>query len=84
MTYSVELLSVVPGLDQSIAHGVCSGLISTLVVEIEPGSRQSILDVVDDRSLNRTLVTTDVRAHELPHFLLTIDWLAELRSVERG
>ena len=46
------LIGVVPRLDQTISDGVCSGLVGTLVIEIEASSSQSVLDVVDDRALN--------------------------------
>lgn len=82
-TYSVELLCIIPGLDQAVPDGVRRGLISAFLIEIEPSAGQSVLDVVNDGALDRTLISTDVRAHELPHlFLASTSRLAELWAVE--
>ena len=56
----MELLSVVPGLDQTVADGVCSCLISTFVVEVEAGPCESVLDVVNNRALDRSLISANV------------------------
>ena len=47
-TYRMELLRIIPGLNQAIAHRIRSRLISALVVEIEARSSQSVLDVIDN------------------------------------
>jgi len=80
----MELLRVVPGLDQAITDGVRRGLISTLIIKVEASSGESVLNVVDDGSLNGAFVGTDIASHELPHLLVSFiwGWLAELRSVE--
>ena len=48
ITYLMELLGVIPGLDQAVANGVGSSLISTLIVKVEASASQSVLDVIDD------------------------------------
>ena len=48
----MELLRVVPSLDQTVTNGVRHSLVGTLVVEVESGSRQSVLDVINDRALD--------------------------------
>ena len=84
-TYVVELLGVIPGFNQAIAHWVCCCLIRALIIEVESSPGQSVLDVINDRSLDGTLVATDIRAHELPNLFLAFGWLlSELRSVESG
>ena len=59
-TYLMELLSIVPSFDQAIAYGVRSSLVSTLVIEIESCTSKSVLNMIHNRSLDRTLVTADV------------------------
>ena len=77
------LLGVVPCFKQAIAHRVCRGLISSHVVEVEPGAGQSVLDVIDDGSLDGSPVCANVRAHQLPHlFLSLVGWLAKLWPVQ--
>ena len=65
----MELLGVVPRFDQTVAHGVAGGLVSTEVVEVESGASECVLHVVDDRALDRLLVVAHVRAHQLPDLL---------------
>ena len=82
-TYCVILLGVVPCFEQAVAHRVCCGLISSHVVEVESGARQSVLDVIDDGSLDGLLVGANVGAHQLPHlFLPFVGWLAKLWPVQ--
>ena len=47
-TYRMELLSVIPCLDQAVAHRIRSRLVCALVVEIEARSCQSVLDVINN------------------------------------
>ena len=83
ITYGVVLLSVIPCFKQAIAHRVCRGLVSSHVVEVKPCAGQSVLDVIDDGSLDGSPVCANVRAHQLPHlFLPLVGWLAELWPVQ--
>ena len=79
----MELIGVVPSLDQAVSDRVSCGLVGTLVIEVEPCPGQSVLDVVDDRALDGALVSALVGVHELPHLLLAAGRRTELRSVER-
>ena len=72
MTYSMELLGIVPRLEESIPDGERAGLVSSEVVEVETSSGQGVLDVVDDRSLDRLDIISKISAHELPHLLSTL------------
>ncbi len=79
----MELLGIVPGFDKTIAHRICSGLVGAHVVEVESCAGKSVLNMVDDRSLDGALVATNVGAHQLPHFLLPVGrGLPKLWSVE--
>ena len=81
----MELLGVVPRFDQTVAHGVAGGLVSTEVVEVESGASECVLHVVDDRALDRLLVVAHVRAHQLPDFLVGCLFIVtELGSVLAG
>lgn len=68
----MELLCIIPGLDQSISNGESTCLISSEVIEIESSSSKSVLDVVDNLSLNRLLIGAKVGLHELPHLFGTL------------
>ena len=46
--YRVELLRVIPGLDQTVPHGEGRRLVCTLVVKVESGTCQSVLNMVHD------------------------------------
>ena len=65
----MELLGIVPGLDESISDSECSSLISTEIVKIESGSCESILNMVHDLSLDGLSIVSEVRFHEFPHLL---------------
>ena len=56
----MELICVVPGLDQTIPDRVSCCLVGTLVVEIKSSAGQSVLNVVDDRALDGTLVAANI------------------------
>ena len=68
----VVSVGVIPGLDQSVAYRVGSGLVCTEVVEVEPGSCKSVLDVVHDGSLNGALVCADVSVHQIPKLVVVL------------
>lgn len=70
------LLGIVPGLEESISHGQCSGLISSEIIEIESSSSKGVFNMVNDLSLNRLSVVTEIGLHELPHLLSSL-----LRSI---
>ena len=63
-------VSVVPGFNQSVAHRTGSCLIGSEVIEVEPRSCKSVLNMIDNRSLDRTLICADVAFHEVPQLLL--------------
>lgn len=65
----VILLCIVPGLKESISDSVGSSLIGSKIIEIESGSSQRILNMVHDLPLDGSPVSTEVRAHELPHLV---------------
>ena len=52
----MELLGVVPSLDQAITDGVCCRLVSAFVVKVKASSGQSVLYMVDDGPLDGTLI----------------------------
>ena len=68
-------MGVIPGLDQSIAHRVGCSLVCSEIVEVEPCPCESVLNVVDDRSLNRALISADVSVHEIPQLVLLFSGL---------
>jgi len=68
----VELLSIVPGFNESISDGHRSSLIGTEIIEVESGSSEGIFDVIDNLSLNGLLVVTKIGFHQLPHLLVTL------------
>ena len=63
----VELLSIVPRLDEPISDSVSSGLVSTEVVKVKSSSSKGVLNMVNNLSLDGLLVVSEVRLHELPH-----------------
>jgi len=67
----VELLSIVPGFNESISDGQSCSLIGTEIIEVESGSSKGIFNMIDDLSLNRLLVVTEIRFHQLPHLLVS-------------
>ena len=77
------LLGVIPSLNQTISHGESSSLVGTKIVEAESCSSKSVLDVVDNGSLDASLVGSDVGVHHGPEFLLSsLASLAKLWSEE--
>ena len=80
----MELLGVVPGLDQAITHRVRRRLVSAFVVEVKASPGESVLYMVDDGPLDGTLIGANIRSHKLPHLLLllTLRGLTKLRPVE--
>ena len=78
----MELLCIVPCLNQAITDRISSCLIGAHVVEVKSGSRQGILNMIDDGTLDRSLIAADVRTHELPHLLLTFDWRAKFGPIK--
>jgi len=79
----MELLGIIPGLDESISDSECSSLISTEIVKIESGSCESILNMVHDLSLDGVDIISKVRIHQFPHFFSALLGIVifELRSV---
>lgn len=65
-------LGVVPGLNESISDGQGSSLVSSEIVEVEAGSGERELNVVDDLLLDGLLVGLHVGTHEFPQFLLLL------------
>lgn len=68
----VELLSIVPGFNESISDGQSASLIGTEIIEVESGSSEGIFDVINNLSLNGLLVVTEIRLHQLPHLLVSL------------
>mgnify|MGYP006907055077 FL=1 len=56
----MELLSIVPGFNESISDGQSCSLIGTEIVEVESGSSEGIFDVINNLSLNGLLVVTEI------------------------
>jgi hypothetical protein len=80
------LLSIIPGLNESISNGVGTGLICAEVVEIESSSSKGVFNMVNDLSLNRLSVVTKVGLHELPHLFSSLLGVIvlEFRSIKNG
>ena len=68
----VELLGIVPGFNESISDCHRSSLIGTEIVEVESGSSEGVLNMIDDLSLNRLPVVSEIRFHQLPHLLISL------------
>ena len=62
------LLSVVPRFKESISDSKGSGLVCSIIVKVESGSRKGVFYMIHDLSLNRFGVISEVRPHQLPHF----------------
>lgn len=82
----MKLLRVVPGFDQTVTHRIRRRLVRSKIVEVESRSGQSVLNMVDDRSLDRARVRALICVHEFPHFVLlfgvSLLFSAELRPVQ--
>ena len=68
----MELLGIIPRLEESIPHGEGSCLISSEIVKVESGSGKGVLDVIGDLPLDTLGVRAHVGAHEGPHLLGTL------------
>jgi len=67
------LLSIIPGLDESISDCECSSFVASFSVKIESGTGESILDVVDEGGLDCLDISGNVTTHELPeHFIFVL------------
>ena len=68
-------MGVIPGLDQSIAHRVGCSLVCSEIVEVEPCPCESVLNVIDDGSLDGALISANVSVHEIPQLVLLLSGL---------
>lgn len=76
------LVGVVPGLDEAVAHGVGGSLVGAEVVKVESSAREGVLNMVNDRPLDRVRVRALVSAHQLPKLVFALFLFAELGAVQ--
>ena len=68
-------MGVIPRLNQPIAHRVGCSLVCSEIVEVEPCSCESVLNVIDDWPLDRALISANVSVHEIPQLVLLFSGL---------
>lgn len=83
LPYIKVLIRVIQLLDEAISHTICCGLVSIEILEVEASQAQSVLNVVHDLLLDRSVVSSEVGTHQLPEVLsganclLLLSWVAE-------